>query len=312
MRQAIKRFLSVLPFKRRLLQAAAFLHPRLKSELGLHTINIIRAAHAQDKADVFTTNLGLSHNYRILLPSSASSVYLFGRAEHYYGERGALFLAQFLAPDCNAFVDIGAHSGYYLFFLRNGLTNNLPIYYFEPNKELYDLIERNLRANGLRGIKGYQAAVGAFSGRSKFFVNLSDSFSSSLTPMVSERRRLKEIPVDIYSFDSIVEEHGLENLLVKVDVENAEFEFLRGATVHAGEISYLIMEVLGDAFAKEFIASITSKFEMQAYYINDYRLEHSPDGKCSWAPGEYNWLFCRLDPDELASRLNCSPFSVVA
>jgi hypothetical protein len=104
---------------------------------------------------------------------------------------------------------------------------------------------------------------------------------------------------------------SLENVCIKVDVENAESDFFAGATDALDRINYLIMEVLGPAHAAGFIQQVM-RTPFHAYYINDYTLEFSSDGSFEYCPPEYNWLFCREDPASLAKLLADSGLKVVA
>lgn len=112
---------------------------RLFSALANHALNI----------GFIDTNMGISKDYHCTIPFNQHMA-LFGKPELYYGERGALYLAAHLSQTAEAFVDIGSHIGYFIFFVRNQLPMMKPIYFFEPDRQLFSVIEENVRYNSLR------------------------------------------------------------------------------------------------------------------------------------------------------------------
>ena len=82
-----------------------------------------------EQSDYITSNLGVNNRFRMRLPIDKSSL-VFGTPKHYSGERGVLFLSQILARSVNAVADIGANWGYFTYFLKNGLSKDIPIYFF--------------------------------------------------------------------------------------------------------------------------------------------------------------------------------------
>lgn len=257
------------------------------------------------------TNLGIQFGYHIRLPSTTSPVLLFGTPDNYQGERGSLYLAIALASDCSAFLDVGAHHGYFIFFLIGSVGNAFPIYFFEPNERLFREISRNVDSNALKSVRGFQMAMGATCGATKFHLNLSNDCSSSLKTYFQSTNRTKEVEVAITTFSEFVCRHQLNNVLIKVDIEGAEKEFLRGVASDSNRIRYLIIEILGPAVQSGFILAAMRKLDMEAYYINDFSLEHSIDGSFTYVPPQYNWLFCHLTPEELSKRLEGTRFKVL-
>lgn len=281
-----------------------------KRKLFMRSAGFVRRRFCKNDLKNVTTNLGICSGYHIKFNSPADNVYLFGRPEAYRGESGALFLSRFLSSRCSAFVDIGAHRGYFIFFVRARLAADKPIYYFEANPELFDEIQANVNANQLPEVHGFQVAIASAPGTVSFYIDQSESLMSSLNRELLESHSLREIRVESISFDEFAKRRNLSHLCVKVDIENAEYEFLEGATNECSRIDYLIIEVLKPAVDKRFVQDLSSRFGMAAYYINGYRLEHSPDGSFQYVPPEYNWLFCRQNPSELSDLLKSSPFVV--
>jgi FkbM family methyltransferase len=308
-RAAVRFALRQMPAKGEITRAVAKAPPWLKSPQVCRFLS--RIIEGSDLADLgsIDTNLGIDSRC-LRIGSSAPAHYFFGRPDSYAGERGALFLSLELSKRCDAFVDIGANHGYFVFFVNQGLETAVPIHYVEPDPQLFAEIESNVRRHRMVGVHGHRLAIGSKSGPAIFYTNLSDPASSSLTPMFAQKHRVQEDTVMVSSFDDFAERHALRNACVKVDIEGAEVAFLSGAKESQDRIAFLIIEVLGPAIQDGFVRMAQQALGMHAYYINDLRLEHSPDGSFVYRSPEFNWLFCRQSPAELRALLEGSRLSV--
>jgi len=309
----MKRFLRVglraLPFSEILLLLGARLPPAVKGHWSQRLFGAMARARGGRRSCI-DTNLGVTGARCIRLPLTAPDVYLFGTPNEYLGERGALGLATTLAPQGGGFVDVGAHYGYFSFAVAARGPARLPIHYFEPNPELFAIIEDNVQRNGLEQIIGHRSAVSDSNGNAQFHVDTNDSSASSLEAYTIDRQSSRVINVECVRFDGFSERHRLQDLVVKVDVENSEFRFLDGVGTSGGRIRHLIIEVLGPATGRRFTSVAAATLGMEAYYINDYRLEHAPEGAFRYVPPQYNWLFTRHDPRGLADLLRGTQFIV--
>lgn len=301
--------LRALPGKGGLARLASTAPPSLKTPLVFRTLSRVIESDDLVTSATLPTNLGFSR-HRFMIATNAQSNYFFGRPDSFAGERGALLLAAHLARHCDAFVDVGAHHGYFTFYVHEQLARPIPIHYFEPDMELFAELSANVGRLGLPEVYGHSCALGARPGMAVFYTNLSDRSSSSLKPDFGRVHRVREDRVEVRTFAEIAAEHRLRQCLVKVDVENAETEFLAGALEARASIRFLLIEVLGPAIGGGFVRRASDQLGMHAYYINDLQLEHSPDGSFEYRPPEYNWLFCREAPDELRRILEGSRLSV--
>jgi FkbM family methyltransferase len=302
MKRIAKQIVKILPGRHWLVRFGAQLPPIFKMPFVTRLCGAIQ--RSLSIGDPVVTNLGISSALNITLPSNTPGHILFGTPTQYRGERGALNLSLLLCRNCSVFLDIGANLGYFTYFLR-GSGAQLPIHFFEPNTELYTLIDKNVRNNNLVDITGHQVAIGDKCGQAEFYLNLTDSSSSSLETYFVVKHKVKQTQVDIRTLEAFVKEHDLQRICVKVDVEAAEFQFLNGSRDVLNEISYLIIEVLAPAIEQGFISKLIAE-GFKAYYINDFTLQHSVDGSFRYVPPEYNWLFCRENPTQLQSRLRGS------
>lgn len=300
--------LKKIPFKSRIVVAGAAFSPALKTRTVMRLLIII--AESCPKEMLVSTNLGMAREYDVLLFNYNNELYLFGRPEYYLPERGALLLARELTKHATAFVDIGSHKGYYVFYIREG-NHTKPIFFFEPLPELFQQIEQNVKRNHLEKVMGFKVAVGAQSGKTQFFIDKTSLLEGSLKEYAPQGHEIVVEDVDIVTFDDFISNHQLTDVCVKVDIEHAEFDFLNGSRNSLDHISYLVMEVLDRAIEAGFVQTMIEDFCFHAYYINDYSLEYTSDGSFMPVPPQYNWLFCRLAPTELKYLIKHTPFTIV-
>lgn len=256
-----------------------------------------------------STNLGMKARYRCLIPHH-DHLALYGKPSLYAGERGALYLARCLVKFSDAFVDVGAHIGYFSFFLRDEVSAHLPIYFFEPDPELFASLEENIQRNRLSAIHGFNAALGSADGTASFFKNLTTPSSGSLAAPFSPAHETVALTVPLLSFTTVAKKAGFAKACVKVDVEGAEQDFFAGVKESVDALAFLIIEVLGPAIQVGFVQQLMRAWKFHAYYINDLILEHARAGAFTYREGQFNWLFCRERPEQLRDLLRGSPLSV--
>lgn len=306
MKFIVRPMIKLMPYKSFFIKAFAKFPPLFKSRSFVRLCGLL---HNREKTVAeLETNLGMTTTFRVKLPTMVNDTILFGKPMRYVGERGPLYLSLALAKLCDVFLDVGANIGYFTYFLRaNG--NGIPVHYFEPNPELFSLIQKNVSCYNFANIFGHQVAIGNVIGKTKFYLDLTDSSSSSISTYFARKHKTEEIEVEVITMKRFVENNNLSNICAKVDIENAEEQFWEGASGVVDKISYLIMEVLGPAVQMGFIKKLISH-GLNAYYINDFSLEHSTDGSFKYEPPQYNWLFCRKSPLELKNILKGTKFVV--
>ncbi|WP_424099163.1 FkbM family methyltransferase [Moorena producens] len=307
MKSITKTAINIFPGKSIILKWGALCPVLLRNYLSYRFFHAI--ARRVPKTINLLTNMGISHSCLYKIPSNYNHVAIFGKPEYYLGERGALKLSECLTQYSDAFVDIGAHIGYFTFYVREKMALDKPIFFFEPDPNLFNLIDKNVNLNELKNVHGFQAAISSKSGSIKFYKNLSDSSSGSITQDFYSKHEVQEITVQSTTFSNFLNKYSLNNVCVKVDVEGAESDFIKGAMTSLNDISYLIVEVLGPAINNNFIQNMI-ELGYFAYYINDYCLEHSIDGSFNYVAPQYNWLFCHDHPSQLSEKLEKTKFKI--
>jgi FkbM family methyltransferase len=136
-----------------------------------------------------------------------------------YEQNYASFVAAAIQPE-DVFWDVGAHFGYYS-LLASRLARAGQCHSFEPNADNYWYLEHHARWNRLKNLTAFPCAIAAQNGVRKF--GGGGTGGGHLDNGTAEVRAR--------SVDSLVQSGDCRApTFVKIDVEGAEVEVLRGAT----------------------------------------------------------------------------------
>lgn len=117
-------------------------------------------------------------------------------------------------------LDVGAHVGYYTLVSSVLAGPGGRVVAFEPNPRNHDFLRRHVALNGCANVEVEQAAVAAANGTARF-----DFGSGSGTGRLAEGGAIE---VRTVRLDDFCAERRLHPAAVKIDVEGAELEVLRG------------------------------------------------------------------------------------
>lgn len=296
----------ILPFKLSILKIAALLPPFLKSKSVFRVVSNIATYCNQNT--IVKSNFGINNNYRIDV-SISHPIAAFGTPKLYTQEYATLFLSKELLKHSDAFIDVGANLGYFCFYIDEHNTSKKPLHFFEPDKILYEHLQKNKQKNNKNFI-GYPLAISNINGPITFYRNLTDDSSGSIKNTFEDKHQLQAVTIDSISFEKFSDSIEEKKLLLKVDVEGAEFEFLEGASNRMQNLEFLIIELLQDSIDKNFPELMIEKYNYSAYYINNFNLEFSKAGEYKYVSPYYNWMFTKHKPSELSILLKDSPFIV--
>jgi hypothetical protein len=95
----------------------------------------------------------------------------------------------------------------------------------------------------------------------------------------------------------------ISRALVKVDVEGTGAQAWSGLADRFHSVSYLVIEMLAPEIEDQLPARILRQTEWHAYYIRDFELVESRNGKYAYVEPFWNWLFCGLGSSALRHRL---------
>lgn len=130
------------------------------------------------------------------------------------------------------FFDVGAHHGYYGLVVA-ALLRDQPhsIYAFEPTPTTQVVLQKNLRA--IKKAQLVKTALGEQRGQRELNVSPGkgglNSFFAEDALRNTGSKRLTRFSVPIQTLDEFCREHDVWPTLIKLDIENAELDALRGA-----------------------------------------------------------------------------------
>jgi FkbM family methyltransferase len=120
--------------------------------------------------------------------------------------------------------DVGANQGLYTLWLARIATNG-QIYAFEPDPDLFQCLENNVRSNRLQNVSTIQAAVSNRSGTLAFTTNSLNRGDNRVITKGSHDTGMNRVPA--VTLDQSIPEDRLD--LLKIDVQGFEIEVLLGA-----------------------------------------------------------------------------------
>lgn len=195
---------------------------------------------------LFQDRYGL--RYR-LLPTDDLELYFRHRGWFEVAEQA--FCRGYLQPGMTAF-DVGAYIGVYTGLMARLVGPEGRVHAFEPSPLAYQRLLDTVRLNGLTNVVANRQAVFSQSGVVPLFCYRAPW--ESLSSLVhQELPRGDELlppvavePVPAISLDEYCERNAIARIdLLKLDVEGAELEVLRGSRglLHRGAIRWLLFEV---------------------------------------------------------------------
>jgi FkbM family methyltransferase len=126
--------------------------------------------------------------------------------------------------ESGVFIDVGANIGYFTLLASRWVGSAGRVYAFEPVRQTYTLLRRNLVLNNCVNVATFQVACAAEPGELSI-VTEQDSGKAYLSPDGQGQEQVAVTTVDCFAT-----EQRLDRLdMVKIDVEGADFEVVKGA-----------------------------------------------------------------------------------
>lgn len=122
--------------------------------------------------------------------------------------------------------DIGANIGYYTLQEASLVGSAGKVYAIEPAPANASLLEKNIELNGYQNIEVFRVAMGNENGTSPFYVSKKRNLSSMLGQSMSTL--LREVTVEVVTFDSFFSRVGEYPTFIRMDVEGYEVEIIEG------------------------------------------------------------------------------------
>lgn len=161
-----------------------------------------------------------------------------------HGEQS--FLTQFLEPGMTV-LDIGAHHGLYTLLASKKVGSQGYVICFEPSPRELRRLRLNMLLNRCHNVRIVPSAVGSSEGTAEFFLCLGQETgcNSLRPPAVFEP--VKKVRVPITTLDRYLEKAEIGKVeFVKIDVEGAELDVVKGASKLLSDYRPLILCELAD------------------------------------------------------------------
>lgn len=142
-------------------------------------------------------------------------------------------MRELLSPN-DLIIDIGGFCGDTCLYAHSLVGDSGRVISVEPDSYLADIIQRNVDLNGLTNIDVLNIAVGEKSGELPAEAVLGDTREAYRSEIDSDSR------IDVRTLSKIISDIGTEPDLVKVDVDGAEYEVLKGARDLLGQFPILL------------------------------------------------------------------------
>lgn len=186
---------------------------------------------------------------RVMLPSG-TDIFLTGGKTHESELRLARYLIRALHYG-DTFLDIGAHYGYFALLAAHCTGDQGRVIAVEAAPATFAVLRYNAEN---AGVEAYHAAASDTSGELEFleFPNLYAEYNTLDTGRYSKEKWYgKNTPVRVsvpaVRMDDFLNERKLYPVLIKIDVEGAEFQVIRGMTEYLENSQVAVaMEYLSD------------------------------------------------------------------
>ena len=181
----------------------------------------------------------------------------------YFQERFEAYLFRELLAPGSIVIDVGANFGLYTVLSAQAVSPTGRVYAFEPAESAFNLLEENVRLNGLAEVvECYNLCIGASDGQTEFYLTEDTAFSGMAFTQRSPLLRTKKMPVR--SIDSFLQEVGQSGInALKIDVEGFEYAVLAGAmeTIRNSPRIVILLEISSKNLTSERKANLLSSLE---------------------------------------------------
>lgn len=165
-------------------------------------------------------------------------------------------------------LDVGASIGWYSCKISETVGENGKIIALEPNPENFKYLKKNIDKNNLKNI--IPLNLGVWSSKKKMILIL-EKYSSILRNLNKSSKNKAKIDIDLDTIDNIVLKLKLDKVnLIKMDIEGAEIEALKGAKYtigHQKRISLMIAAYHKTSSGKETYKTLVPFLEKLNYKI---------------------------------------------
>jgi FkbM family methyltransferase len=140
-------------------------------------------------------------------------------------------------------IDIGANTGYYSLRLSSLVGKNGKIIAIEPDPQTFDTLTKNCKLNNISNVNTHNIAISDSKGEIIFHQSIFHSGTSSMFANENDKSEMKELIIKTTTLDELVKEKYKQIAWIKIDVEGAELEVLKGSSTILSKTKNIIIEV---------------------------------------------------------------------
>ncbi|MDM9593140.1 FkbM family methyltransferase [Pseudomonas guariconensis] len=180
-------------------------------------------------------------------------------------------------------LDIGANCGWYALALAKHRPS-ARIHAFEPIPYTFEILERNIRHNGLPNIEAHRLAFSNHEATLEFLYtpHCSGATSSALAGQPGSQENLQKIACPATTLDLFCAQRGLAPQIIKCDVEGAELMVIQGGGATLAEHKPVILIELLRKWSRQFgyhpndVVELLGREGYQAYTLSEEGLRRCP------------------------------------
>jgi FkbM family methyltransferase len=153
--------------------------------------------------------------------------------------------ARALLPPGGAFLDVGAHAGYFSLLAAHRVGPSGRVFAVEPNPRTFTALQRHLTQNAVRNVEAMMCGLADRQGTLALHLPPSElDYNTTVLP----RSGWTRVEVPVRTLDDCVRDWKIDRIdLMKIDVEGAEPLVLAGgeATLTSGVVRHAMIEING-------------------------------------------------------------------
>ena len=163
------------------------------------------------------------------------------------------------------FVDIGAHAGKYTIKMAHRLKKTGTVVAIEPEEFNFYLLIKNVALNSLENVICINKACSDKDGITTFFKH--DKYSTLHSIKINKGGQAQQI--ETRKLDTIVSDMNLDAVkLIKIDVEGAELEVIKGAR---STIRKFHPEIIFEAWNRAYLSKIRDELSTSGYVLSNIK-----------------------------------------
>jgi len=211
------------------------------------------------KPEIRASTIGHYQVYVNIAENQGIHLYFFGK----HNEPFAAWLTSELLNEGDISIDVGANMGSYTFAMASRVKPSGKVFAFEPNPTLFTNLNDSVVLNQCQNFISVdsRALYSSSDEILKFYIsdNPSNSGTSSLINHGVFVREANFILVKTITLTNYFQENQIKNCkLIKIDVERAELEVLKGAVelLEKRIIDYIILEQFAGSQSQKLLSNI--------------------------------------------------------